>query len=116
MVLHLLNPFIEGLGNFSLKSLLNLVLITTLYSVPHRTFTFLLVFGVVKFSQVDNVTSFQKKLIGLALSIILTLRLPQVLDKLDQIMRYLIEFVVLRFIYVFAFNQYPNLICTFCLC
>lgn len=36
--------------------------------------------------KVDNVTSFQKKLIGLALSIILTLRLPQVLDKLDQIM------------------------------
>ncbi|PHU06919.1 hypothetical protein BC332_23408 [Capsicum chinense] len=39
-----------------------------------------------KFSQVDNVTSFQRKTIGLALSIILTLRLPQVLDKLDQIM------------------------------
>ncbi|KAH0637920.1 importin-11 [Solanum tuberosum] len=36
--------------------------------------------------KVDNVTSFQKKTIGLALSIILTLRLPQVLDKLDQIM------------------------------
>ncbi|KAM3382256.1 importin-11 isoform X1 [Capsicum galapagoense] len=36
--------------------------------------------------KVDNVTSFQRKTIGLALSIILTLRLPQVLDKLDQIM------------------------------
>ncbi|XP_055812691.1 uncharacterized protein LOC129882425 isoform X2 [Solanum dulcamara] len=36
--------------------------------------------------KVDNVTSFQKKTIGFALSIILTLRLPQVLDKLDQIM------------------------------
>ncbi|KAM3325771.1 importin-11 isoform X1 [Capsicum chacoense] len=36
--------------------------------------------------KVDSVTSFQRKTIGLALSIILTLRLPQVLDKLDQIM------------------------------
>ncbi|KAK7339912.1 hypothetical protein VNO77_20599 [Canavalia gladiata] len=36
--------------------------------------------------KVDNVTSIQKKTIGLALSIILTLRLPQVLDKLDQIL------------------------------
>ncbi|XP_040867638.1 importin-11 isoform X3 [Glycine max] len=36
--------------------------------------------------QVDNVSSIQKKTIGLALSIILTLRLPQVLDKLDQIL------------------------------
>ncbi|KAJ8533088.1 hypothetical protein K7X08_015977 [Anisodus acutangulus] len=36
--------------------------------------------------KVDNVTSFQRKTIGLALSIILTLRLPQVLDKLEQIM------------------------------
>nr|XP_016499059.1 PREDICTED: importin-11-like [Nicotiana tabacum] len=36
--------------------------------------------------KVDNVTSFQRKTIGLALSIILTLRLPEVLDKLDQIM------------------------------
>lgn len=36
--------------------------------------------------KVDNVTSFQRKTIGLALSIILTLRLPQVVDKLDQIM------------------------------
>ncbi|WVZ07682.1 hypothetical protein V8G54_021028 [Vigna mungo] len=35
---------------------------------------------------VDNVSSIQKKTIGLALSIILTLRLPQVLDKLDQIL------------------------------
>jgi hypothetical protein len=36
--------------------------------------------------KVDNVSSIQKKTIGLALSIILTLRLPQVLDKLDQIL------------------------------
>ncbi|XP_004492469.1 uncharacterized protein [Cicer arietinum] len=36
--------------------------------------------------KVDNVSSTQKKTIGLALSIILTLRLPQVLDKLDQIL------------------------------
>ncbi|KAL2330715.1 hypothetical protein Fmac_018296 [Flemingia macrophylla] len=36
--------------------------------------------------KVDNVSSIQKKIIGLALSIILTLRLPQVLDKLDQIL------------------------------
>lgn len=41
-------------------------------------------------SQVDNVSSVQKKMYGLALSIILTLRLPQVLDKLDQILRYII--------------------------
>ncbi|TYH77601.1 hypothetical protein ES332_D04G165200v1 [Gossypium tomentosum] len=36
--------------------------------------------------KVDNVSSYQKKTFGLALSIILTLRLPQVLDKLDQIL------------------------------
>ncbi|OMO84989.1 hypothetical protein CCACVL1_10480 [Corchorus capsularis] len=36
--------------------------------------------------KVDNVSSPQKKIFGLALSIILTLRLPQVLDKLDQIL------------------------------
>ncbi|MED6196256.1 hypothetical protein PIB30_045785 [Stylosanthes scabra] len=36
--------------------------------------------------KVDNVSSIQKKTIGLALSIILTLRLPQVIDKLDQIL------------------------------
>ncbi|KAG8374436.1 hypothetical protein BUALT_Bualt11G0131600 [Buddleja alternifolia] len=36
--------------------------------------------------KVDNVISTQKKTFGLALSIILTLRLPQVLDKLDQIL------------------------------
>ncbi|KAK9290028.1 hypothetical protein L1049_008191 [Liquidambar formosana] len=36
--------------------------------------------------KVDNVTSIQRKTLGLALSIILTLRLPQVLDKLDQIL------------------------------
>ncbi|KAF7825518.1 importin-11 isoform X1 [Senna tora] len=36
--------------------------------------------------KVDNVSSIQKKTFGLALSIILTLRLPQVLDKLDQIL------------------------------
>ncbi|KAK7395087.1 hypothetical protein VNO78_15629 [Psophocarpus tetragonolobus] len=36
--------------------------------------------------KVDNVSSIQKKTIGLALSIILTLRLTQVLDKLDQIL------------------------------
>ncbi|KAA3464837.1 importin-11-like [Gossypium australe] len=36
--------------------------------------------------QVDNVSLPQKKAFGLALSIILTLRLPQVLDKLDQIL------------------------------
>ncbi|WMV45016.1 hypothetical protein MTR67_038401 [Solanum verrucosum] len=35
---------------------------------------------------VDNVTSFQKKTIGLAFSTIPILRLPQVLNKLDQIM------------------------------
>lgn len=38
--------------------------------------------------QVDNVSSIQRKTFGLALSIIMTLRLPQVLDKLDQILRY----------------------------
>ncbi|KAK4396102.1 Importin beta-like protein [Sesamum angolense] len=36
--------------------------------------------------KVDNVISTQKKIFGLALSIILTMRLPQVLDKLDQIL------------------------------
>ncbi|KAK2656300.1 hypothetical protein Ddye_009352 [Dipteronia dyeriana] len=36
--------------------------------------------------KVDNVSSVQKKIFGLALSIILTIRLPQVLDKLDQIL------------------------------
>ncbi|KAL9230690.1 hypothetical protein vseg_006007 [Gypsophila vaccaria] len=36
--------------------------------------------------KVDNMTSVQRKTIGLALSIILSLRLPQVLDKLDQIL------------------------------
>lgn len=36
--------------------------------------------------KVDNVTSIQRKAFGLALSVILTLRLPQVLDKLDQIL------------------------------
>nr|DAD26262.1 TPA_asm: hypothetical protein HUJ06_027730 [Nelumbo nucifera] len=36
--------------------------------------------------KVDNVTSIQRKTFGLALSIILTLRVPQVLDKLDQIL------------------------------
>lgn len=39
-------------------------------------------------SQADNVSSIQRKTYGLALSIILTLRLPQVLNKLDQILRY----------------------------
>ncbi|KAK6943462.1 Importin-beta, N-terminal domain [Dillenia turbinata] len=36
--------------------------------------------------KVDHVTSIQRKTIGLALSIILTLRVPQVLEKLDQIL------------------------------
>ncbi|XP_028794935.1 importin-11 [Neltuma alba] len=36
--------------------------------------------------KVDNVSSIQRKTFGLALSIILTLRVPQVLDKLDQIL------------------------------
>lgn len=36
--------------------------------------------------KVDNASSAQRKMFGLALSIILTLRLPQVLDKLDQIL------------------------------
>lgn len=36
--------------------------------------------------KVDNASSYQRKLFGFALSIILTLRLPQVLDKLDQIL------------------------------
>ncbi|GAB4833991.1 hypothetical protein Ancab_032243 [Ancistrocladus abbreviatus] len=36
--------------------------------------------------KVDNVTSIQRKTIGLALSVILTLRLPQVVGKLDQIL------------------------------
>ncbi|KAL8039104.1 hypothetical protein ABFX02_10G013200 [Erythranthe guttata] len=36
--------------------------------------------------KVDNVISTQRKTFGLALSIILTMRLPQVLDKLDQIL------------------------------
>ncbi|KAH0934032.1 hypothetical protein HID58_011149 [Brassica napus] len=36
--------------------------------------------------KVDNASPMQKKTFGLALSIILTLRMPQVLDKLDQIL------------------------------
>ncbi|KAE8711650.1 ARM repeat superfamily protein isoform 2 [Hibiscus syriacus] len=36
--------------------------------------------------RVDNVSSPQKKIFGLALSIALTLRLPQILDKLDQML------------------------------
>ncbi|KAI4302663.1 hypothetical protein MLD38_038384 [Melastoma candidum] len=36
--------------------------------------------------KVDNVGFSQKKTLGLALSVILTLRMPQVLDKLDQIL------------------------------
>lgn len=36
--------------------------------------------------KVDNVNATQRKAFGLALSVILTLRLPQVLDKLDQIL------------------------------
>ncbi|KAL3531674.1 hypothetical protein ACH5RR_005195 [Cinchona calisaya] len=36
--------------------------------------------------KVDNVISIQRKTLGLALSVVLTLRLPQVLDKLDQIL------------------------------
>ena len=40
--------------------------------------------------QVDNASPMQKKTFGLALSIILTLRMPQVLDKLDQILRYML--------------------------
>ncbi|KAL6520900.1 hypothetical protein OROGR_017469 [Orobanche gracilis] len=36
--------------------------------------------------KVDNVKSMQRKTFALALSIILTLRMPQVLDKLDQIL------------------------------
>ncbi|GAV73577.1 IBN_N domain-containing protein [Cephalotus follicularis] len=36
--------------------------------------------------QVDNASSIQRKTFGFALSIILTLRLPQVLDKLDHIL------------------------------
>lgn len=36
--------------------------------------------------KIDNVTSIQRKTLALALSIILTLRLPEVLDKLDQIL------------------------------
>lgn len=36
--------------------------------------------------KVDNASIIQRKAFGLALSIILTLRLPQVLDKLDQIL------------------------------
>uniref|UniRef100_A0A2P2M4B4 Uncharacterized protein MANES_09G106500 n=1 Tax=Rhizophora mucronata TaxID=61149 RepID=A0A2P2M4B4_RHIMU len=36
--------------------------------------------------KVDNVSSNQKKAFGLALSMILTLRLPQVIDRLDQIL------------------------------
>ncbi|OUZ99130.1 Importin-beta [Macleaya cordata] len=36
--------------------------------------------------KVDNVTSIQRKAFGLALAIILALRVPQVLDKLDQIL------------------------------
>lgn len=36
--------------------------------------------------KVDNVISTQRKTFGLALSIILTLRMPQVLEKLDQIL------------------------------
>lgn len=38
--------------------------------------------------QVDDAAPMQKKTFGLALSIILTLRMPQVLDKLDLILRY----------------------------
>ncbi|GAU35098.1 hypothetical protein TSUD_162030 [Trifolium subterraneum] len=46
--------------------------------------------------KVDNVSSIQKKTIGLALSIILTLRLPQVLDKLDQILSVCISVILGR--------------------
>ncbi|PNY13460.1 importin-11-like protein, partial [Trifolium pratense] len=45
---------------------------------------------------VDNVSSIQKKTIGLALSIILTLRLPQVLDKLEQILSVCISVILGR--------------------
>lgn len=45
-------------------------------------------FNCLAWSQVDNASPTQRKTFGLALSIILTLRLPQVLDKLDQILRY----------------------------
>lgn len=53
-------------------------------------------------SQVDNASSTQRKTFGLALSIILTLRLPQVLDKLDQILRYGFIFVF----YTLVANEY----------
>jgi hypothetical protein len=38
--------------------------------------------------KVDHASPMQQKTFGLALSIILTLRMPQVLDKLDLILRY----------------------------
>lgn len=37
----------------------------------------------------DNATATQRKIFALALSIILTLRVPQVIDKLDDILRYI---------------------------
>lgn len=45
--------------------------------------------------QVDNVTFTQRKTFALALSIILTLRMSQVLDKLEQILRYFIYFILI---------------------
>lgn len=55
------------------------------------------------FIQVDNASSYQRKLFGFALSIILTLRLPQVLDKLDQILRCEIN---VEFLYFLELSSY----------
>jgi len=38
--------------------------------------------------QIDNATFIQKKAYASALSIILTLRVPEVIDKLEDILRY----------------------------
>lgn len=38
--------------------------------------------------QMDNCTNIQRKTYALALAVILTLRLPEVMDKLDDILRY----------------------------
>lgn len=44
---------------------------------------------VYQFMQIDNATFTQKKAYALALSIILTLRVPEVIDKLEDILRYI---------------------------
>ena len=51
--------------------------------------------------QMDNGTNIQKKTYALALAVILTLRLTEVMDKLDDILRY---------------NLLKECTCVFCVC